>query len=325
MTTMFSEQKHILDMADAFRSLDDLLKALREDVVAETTALKKELASLIRLVDGLNGDVNVHAVGGNVGACMDYKKDDYNDDDDGAGSVQQAVESEQVSLEENAPPQQNANWEESVGRGKRSAAGSERSSVAKKSLSSRQSGQSQRASVKNANRSMAGVENTFTSRQSQKGSVNRSEAGVEHTSTSRQSQRGSVNQSEYTSSSRQSQRGSVNQSEAVVEYSSTSRQSQQRDEKNANRQSAGSVMSRTSQRSGSSVTNSSSRLSGSRKIPASERMEDDADEAVVERDQDASAVNEVMKSSEVEDGQMVAASSSGAELASSLASKVKII
>ena len=84
-------------------------------------------------------------------------------------------------------------------------------------------------------------------------------------------------------------------------------------------------MSRTSQRSGSSVKNSSSRQSGSRKIPASERMEDDADEAVVERDQDASAVNEVMKSSEVEDGQMVAASSSGAELASSLASEVKKI
>jgi len=66
MRTMFKEQTHILDIADQFHSLDDLLRALREDISTETRALKREIESMIRLVDQMKedgGEKNVHAGG----------------------------------------------------------------------------------------------------------------------------------------------------------------------------------------------------------------------------------------------------------------------
>jgi len=88
MTTMFAEQKHILDLADEFHTLDDLLRALREDITTETRALKKEIESIIRLVDSMkedSGEKNANNVsGGGSGGTGRMDEDEERDESDRA-------------------------------------------------------------------------------------------------------------------------------------------------------------------------------------------------------------------------------------------------
>ena len=48
MTTLFAEQKHVLDNADQFNSFEDLLEALRRDITIETKNLLREIEDIIR-------------------------------------------------------------------------------------------------------------------------------------------------------------------------------------------------------------------------------------------------------------------------------------
>ena len=55
MTTLFAEQKHVLDNADQFNSFEDLLEALRRDITIETKNLRREIEDIIKLVDDIRG------------------------------------------------------------------------------------------------------------------------------------------------------------------------------------------------------------------------------------------------------------------------------
>ena len=55
MTTLFADQKHILDNADDFHTFEDLLNALRQDISVEAKNLRKEIEDIIRIVDEMNG------------------------------------------------------------------------------------------------------------------------------------------------------------------------------------------------------------------------------------------------------------------------------
>ena len=55
MTTLFAEQKHVLDNADQFNSFEDLLEALRRDITIETKNLRREIEDIIKLVDDMGG------------------------------------------------------------------------------------------------------------------------------------------------------------------------------------------------------------------------------------------------------------------------------
>ena len=55
MTTLFADQKHILDRADDFSSFEDLLEALKQDITVETQNLKREIEEIIKIVDEMKG------------------------------------------------------------------------------------------------------------------------------------------------------------------------------------------------------------------------------------------------------------------------------
>ena len=56
MTTLFADQKHILERADEFSSYEDMLEALRQDITVETQNLKREIEDIIKIVDEMKGE-----------------------------------------------------------------------------------------------------------------------------------------------------------------------------------------------------------------------------------------------------------------------------